>query len=155
MKRAILAVLLIVCVILLVGCGEQALKKGSFEDIYADMTNTGALPPMLMVDADTALDFYGVAPADYTQSLLFIAEDSLRANEVLFFRAADEGAAQRIEELLNARMAAKASEAKNYSPEQYAVIQKGRVITNGLTLALIVSPEIDKLVTIYSSYTAD
>ena len=46
-------------------------------------------------------------------------------------------------------MQAKAEEAQTYSPQQYAIIKQGHLLSSGLELALIVSPDAPKLVQIY------
>ncbi len=152
MKRITAWLLLLAAALTLAGCGQKALKEGSLAEIYADMRKENVLPPMIVVDADTAYDFYGIAPADYTESVMYIAEDSMRADEVLLFRAKDDEAAARIKAMLGERLTAKGNEAKSYSPEQYAIIQRGKLIVNGRSLALIVSPDVDKLTSVYGQY---
>lgn len=134
------------------GCRPKAVKDGALTDIYADMEATGVLPPMLEVDAEMALDFYGFDPADYAQGVLMISQDSLLADEVLLLRATDAAAAARLKAFMQGRLEAKANEAKGYSPEQYAIIQKGQLLAEGLSLALIVSPDVDKLTAVYRQY---
>jgi hypothetical protein len=68
---------------------------------------------------------------------------------VVLIRAKDEAAAKRILPFLESRMQAKAEEAQNYSPEQYAIIKQGRILSQGVEMALIVSPEVGQLVSLY------
>ena len=67
----------------------------------------------------------------------------------MLIRARDEAAAQRILPLLEGRMQAKAEEAENYSPQQYAIIKEGQILSQGRDLALIVSPQVTQLVQLY------
>ncbi len=154
MKKMIIFLLLFALAAALCGCGQQRQKTGSLDDIYQEMEKTSVLPPMITVDADLALDFYGIAKSDYTEALMKIAEDSLLADEVLLFRARDQITAEKIARLLADRLAAKGEEAKGYSPEQFAIIQKGALIQNDLAIALIVSPKVDRLTAIYHQYVA-
>ena len=43
----------------------------------------------------------------------------------------------------------KGEESITYSPEQYEVVQKAQVLTNGLYMALIVSPDVEALAEIF------
>lgn len=152
-KRAV-GLLLLAVALALAGCGQKAVKSGSLDDIYRDMQRDNVLPAMIDVAADTALDFYGIDRSDYDEAVMRVAKDSLRADEVLLFRAKNARSAAQIREMLDRRMTAKGDEAKNYSPEQYAIILRGVVLENGLSLALIVSPSVDRLVAVYGQYAA-
>ena len=54
-------------------------------------------------------------------------------------------ALERIEALAQSRKTAKMDETSFYSPDQYAICEDGRIVTEGLYLAFIVSPEADAL----------
>ena len=117
--------------------------------VYQKMEESGALPPMVSVPLSMVPDFYGIEEEMLSDSLFKVSSDSLLADEVVLIRARDEAAAMAILALLNERMATKADEAKDYSPEQYAIIGKGQVLSQGLELALLVSPQVEKLLSLY------
>lgn len=119
--------------------------------IYADMTNTSLLPEMMEFPESMVMDFYGIDAADYSDAIFYQSYDSMLADEVVLICAVDDAAAARVEEMLNARLDAKAEEAKGYSPEQFAIIEKCSVVRSGLNVALIVSPEKDTLVEIFQN----
>ena len=147
-------VFLLVAALLLSGCaGKPAPQKPvSLQAVYAAMSEKVALPPMLEVDGELVLDFYGFEPGTYTQGILMVAEDSLIADEILLLEARDQASADALKELMQGRLDAKAAEAITYSPEQYAVIKEGHLVRDGLYLALIVSPDADQLLGIYREF---
>jgi hypothetical protein len=106
-------------------------------------------PPMVNVPEELVLDFYGIEPSWYEEAVFLVARDCLLADEIVLLRARDEETAAEVQSLLDARMSAKADEARSYSPEQYAIIKKGKVLAQGKDLALLVSPDIDNLMALY------
>jgi PBP1b-binding outer membrane lipoprotein LpoB len=142
-----LAVLLLV----LSGCAGQGRgpETADLKAVYQAMEETGVLPPMVAVPEGAVPDFYGIDPAWYEEALFMVSADSLLADEVVLIRARDEAAAGRILPMLQARMEAKAEEAQTYSPQQYAIIKQGQVLSRGRALALMVSPEVARLVRVY------
>jgi len=50
--------------------------------------------------------------------------------------------------MLKERLSAKAEEAKTYSPQQYAIINRGQILAEGRELALLVTPRVDVLLDI-------
>lgn len=149
MNKRLLALAL--ALLLLSGCAapEKKTETIDLKAVYQAMEKTGALPDMTAVPESMLLDFYGIDPAWCAEALFMVSADSLLADEVVLIRAKDEAAAKRILPFLESRMQAKAEEAQNYSPEQYAIIKQGRILSQGVEMALIVSPEVDQLVSLY------
>ena len=148
-KRLFLALAL--ALLLLSGCAAPSKQVESIDikAVYLAMEKTGALPGMTAVPDGMLLDFYGIDPAWCAEALFMVSADSLLADEVVLIRARDEAAAKRILPFLESRMQAKAEEARNYSPEQYAIIKQGQILSRGVELALIVSPQVSRLVSMY------
>lgn len=122
-----------------------------FKYLYDEMLAAEVLPEMMEFPESMVLDFYGIEEADYDQAIFYQSYDSMLADEVVLISAVDDAAASRVEEMLNARLEAKAEEAKGYSPEQFAIIEKCSVVREGEFVALIVSPEKDTLVEIFKN----
>ncbi len=137
--------------LMLTGCAapSKAPETARPLALYEMMEKAGVLPEMTAVPEGMRLDFYGIDPAWYEEAVFMVSADSLLADEVVLIRARDEAAAQRILPLLEGRMQAKAEEAENYSPQQYAIIKEGQILSQGRDLALIVSPQVTQLVQLY------
>ncbi len=128
------------------GNGPEA---ANLEQVYQAMEKAAVLPPMVSVPEDLVLSYYGIEPAWCEQAVFRVASDSLLADEVVLIRAKDSAAAGKILPLLEARLQGKAEEAESYSPEQYAIVKQGHLLSEGRELALIVSPGAARLVQIY------
>lgn len=105
------------------------------------------LPDMFLMDADTMLNFLGIEAADCVQAIAAVSGDGLLADEVWLIEAKDQAALERIENLAKTRLAAKEDETVSYNPEQYQVVIKAELITDGMYLALLVSPEVETMKT--------
>lgn len=103
------------------------------------------MPEMIVLDESMMLNFCGIAAEDCTQVIAAICADGLRTDELWLIEAVDEAALDRLKSLAETRLKAKGEESISYSPEQYAVVEKAQIITSGLYLAVIVSPDVDVL----------
>lgn len=151
-KRMVLLVM--VLLLMLTGCASASAPAEStaaapvsldMQTLYQSLTALEAIPEMLPLEADMQLNFCGIQAEDCLQSVVAICADSLRADELWLIEAADDAALERIREVAQVRLNAKAEEAENYSPEQYAVIQKAQQFTLGNYYILLVSPNADAL----------
>lgn len=147
MKRLLFPALILALALLLSGCaGPQ--NSRSLKDTYAAIRQAEVLPEMVAVPEDMVRDFYGIDPAWYEEAVFQVASDSLLADEVVLIRAREEADADRILMMLKERLSAKAEEAKTYSPQQYAIINRGQILAEGRELALLVTPRVDVLLDI-------
>jgi len=148
MKRLLFPALILALALLLSGCaGPQ--NSRSLKDTYDAIRQAEVLPEMVAVPEDMVRDFYGIDPAWYEEAVFQVASDSLLADEVVLIRAREEADADRILMMLKERLSAKAEEAKTYSPQQYAIINRGQILAEGRELALLVTPQADVLLAIY------
>lgn len=149
-KRFLLAgMLLALGLLLLTGCGQPQ-KTKDLAQVYQQMEGTGHLPTMIALDAEEALNLIGLETDTMAQSVVMLSQNSLLADEVILLETRDKAAADKAYQLLEGRMKAKADEARAYSPEQYAIINKGILKQDGLVLLLLVSPEVDALYAVYN-----
>lgn len=116
-----------------------------YEILAADM------PEMILLDENMMLNFYGIEPGDYVQAAVATCADGLRTDELWLIQAVDEDALARLKDLAQTRLRMKGEESITYSPEQYAVVEKAQILTDGLYLAVIVSPDVDSLAETYST----
>ncbi len=127
---------------------EAPVQNISLKDLYDSCT--AKMPEMMALDAEMALDFCGINPEDCVEFYVSICADSLKTDEIWLIKATDSDAVSRLSDVANARLQAKADESITYSPEQYAVVQKAKIVSSGEYFALIVSPdvsEIEKIIT--------
>ena len=69
----------------------------------------------------------------------------MRSDEVWLIEAKDEAALETLRQLAQTRIESKLEETVSYAPDQYVVVEKAQILTNGLYLALLISPDVDAL----------
>lgn len=102
---------------------------------------TEKMPEMMPLDASMMLDYCGIKAEDCEEFFVSICADSLRTDEIWLIKAKDGTVIENLSSLATARLKAKGDESITYSPEQYEVVQKAKVITKGNYFALLVSPD--------------
>lgn len=159
MKKIMTLVLALLLTMGLAACGaaetsEQttapAAKELNMASVYEKLTSAATLPEMLQLQDDMMLDYCGIDPAKTKQAVVQICADSLRTDEIWLLEATDEAAAKELANAANERLRKKGEESITYSPEQYAVVEKAKLIQTGNYVALIVSPDVDALVAAFN-----
>ena len=65
--------------------------------------------------------------------------------EGLFRNLDPQAALERLQTLANNRIQSKLDETVSYVPDQYPIVQQAQVLTDGLYLALFISPEVESM----------
>ena len=144
MKKILSLILLVAMLLTLTACGGKEESKSV--DLNALYESYGAyMPEMFVPDEDTLMTFLGIDTADCKQYVVMICADGMRTDEVWLIEAKDADALARLTELAENRLASKADETVSYAPDQYLVVEKAQLLTNGNYLALLVSPEVDAM----------
>lgn len=143
MKRVFSVFLATVLMLSMAGCGGESAKEVDLNALYETLLET--TPKMILLDDTMRLNLLGIVEEDCVQVITAVCSDGLRADEIWLIQAKDADALARIASLAEVRLNAKAEESITYSPEQYAVVQKAKMLTEGLYFVLLVSPNVDAL----------
>ena len=145
MKKTISLLLALVLVLSMAACGGKAPKAAPVDLDALYESYSQYLPDMFTPDEDTMLNFLGIQAADCARYKVAICAEGMRADEVWLIEAKDEAALKTLKELAQNRINAKLDETETYVPDQYVIVQKAQVLTNGLYLALLISPDVDAM----------
>ena len=146
MKKITAILLCAVLLLSMAACGGEPAPEKKNVDLNAVYESFGAsLPEMWVLDEDMMLNMFGIKAEDCTQVITAIVSTGLNVDEVWLIEAKDAAALEQLKALAESRMKAKADETVDYLPDQYVFVEKGVILTEGLYLALIVSPDVDNL----------
>ncbi len=145
MKKLFSLILALTLVVTLAACGGKAEETASVDvnalyDSYSDL-----LPDMFEPDEDTLMNFLGISVEDCTQYKIAICAEGMRSDEVWLIEAKDASSLETLQQLAQTRIEAKLEETVTYAPDQYVVVEKAQVLTNGNYLALLISPDVDAM----------
>ena len=140
---ALVCMALAVCftAVFFAACGQKTGKLNDTASIFDYMIENGSFPKLTEVDEDTAAEIYGIMTDKLTSFRFAISEDRLLADEAAVFELADEAYAADLIRVLESNIAAAARAAKNYSPEQYAILTKTVVSQKGRFVFYIVNED--------------
>lgn len=144
MKKTITLLLTLSLVLTIAACGRK--EEAKTVDLKALYESYGEyLPEMFCPDEVTMLNFLGIRTEDCSRYQVAICAEGMRADEVWLIEAKNQAALERLRQLAQTRIEAKLDETESYVPDQYVIVEKAELLTNGLYLALLISPDVDTL----------
>lgn len=144
MKKWICLILVLSLALSMAACGKE--KENANVDVAALYESYGAyLPDMFCPDADTMINFLGISTENCKQYQVAICAEGMRTDEVWLIEAKDQASLEKLRQLAQTRIEAKLDETVSYAPDQYAVVEKAELLTQGLYLALLISPDVSEL----------
>ena len=147
MKKLFALILALALVLTMAACGSKAEEAVSVDVNALYDSYSQYLPDMFEPDADTMMNFLGISTEDCVQYKVAICAEGMRVDEVWLIEAKDETALENLHQLAQTRVEAKLEETVTYAPDQYVVVEKAVVLTEGNYLALLISPDVDALKT--------
>ena len=136
MKNVISLLLVFSLLLTLTACGgKEAAVSVDVNALYESYSEQ--LPEMFYPDDATLMNFLGIDAADCTQYKVAICAEGMRADEVWLIEAKDEAALETLRQLAQTRIESKLDETVTCAPDQYVVVEKAELLTNGLYLAVV------------------
>lgn len=156
MKRLVSLALAAVIALSLFACGGNKNASGpdfQVQDAMSAMLERAGADDMMTLSEKDMLDFYGIKGEDMEQFSAAITSTGVSAKEIVLVKAADEDAAQRIQEQLDKRVTNRMAEFENYLPDQFDIVANhSQVSRDGVYVSLIISSRLEDLSKIYSGF---
>ena len=140
---------------LLTACGGEKTqaKDVDLPQLWASMEENLELP-MMMELGDDELDFlYGINADDLESYVVRVPMMNVHATE-FFLAKVKEGKLDTVKEALENRQAALEQQWSMYLPDQYALVQNAKLVTNGNYVLFCVSEDADSVVSLFNEATA-
>ena len=140
---------------LLAACGgkKTEAKDVDLSELWTSMEENLELPAMMELD-DDALDFlYGMDAADLESYVGRIPMMNVHATE-FFMAKVKDGKLDTIKEALENRQANLEQQWSMYLPDQYALVQNAKLVTNGNYVLFCISEDADSVVNLFNEATA-
>ena len=140
MKKVVAVLLAAFCLILVAGCSNTSEKDVDLKEILEKFNS----------DFSDLNKYYSI---DTNDVVSFAAEiDTSGLDEIVLVQAKDAEAAARVEEKLQARYDSRSKEIASYSPENYEIMKKCEVKTDGNYVRMIFAESAQEMVEVYNSY---
>ncbi|RRJ65890.1 DUF4358 domain-containing protein [Paenibacillus oralis] len=142
-KRPYVAVLLALIVLMgiVAGCAGREGGAGNLTaaNVGERIRQAANLEKMKQGDAEKLQKLYHISSEDIADFVLYTASSNVRADELLVIRLKDEAQADRVTAKIEERIAAQSAKFKDYRPEQYYLLEKHVLKTNGRFILFAVS----------------
>lgn len=120
----------------------------SVQDIYSQITGSVALiSPVTMQDAFIS-NYYGIDPAGLSEYVFEMSEDATSAETVVILKAKNEADTASLASALQVLVDEKKAEMETYLPEQFQIVNRSAVKTNGAYVYLVISENQDAILRI-------
>ncbi len=144
-SKGILLLLVSALLLLAAGCGGKNAEPVDLQGVWDAIQESAELPAMRPMSEKRMMDRHGLDASALPQALVMMCEDALRVDEVWLVETADDAAAKELAASAEGYIRQICAEQKDYSPEQYAVAEKGRVVVKGPYVGLFISPDSDRM----------
>lgn len=143
--------ILFLLAILLSGCGTETRELPPPAELSTTIQADVDLTEMIDT-AETDLEaLTGIGPDSYDSAVCYRLCEGTAPDEIIIVRGRDEEAAGNIQKLLEKRLEYKQESGQLYLTEYQPMLQAGIVRRDGLTVSLIVSEQVEKILLIYGS----
>lgn len=124
----------------------------SVSDIWAQIEASAEFPSLMDVSDVILTDIYGMDPADLEEYVAKMPLMNVSATE-FFVAKVKDGSMDAVKAALEARQESLEEQWSNYLPEQLALVQNYKLVTNGSYILFCIAENADQVVEIFNSYT--
>ncbi len=153
LNKGILATtgIIIIIFILLTGCSSdnKAEKEPSIDEIEKNISEAVDLSNMKKVDSHKLEKLYDIHSDELEDFLLYTADTNIKADEMLILKVADEKDISDIQDRISNRIEEQSNSFKDYLPDEYYLIEKHVLKSNGQYILFVISEDAEKIESIF------
>lgn len=123
----------------------------SIEAVYQEIEEKVSLKSPERMDGEFISNYYGIDAAALEEYVFSISEDAAQAETVIIMKVKDSGDLDGIADCLQTVVDEKKNEMENYIPEQFAIVEKSKVVTRDNYVWLVISENADSITDIIES----
>lgn len=131
---------------------EQAKVMPDLSAVRDAIREEQSLSDAIDMGPELLLNLYGIREEEIVQNASFVTMAGIFPHEIVMLEAADEAAADHIEEALNTRLKEVLNQAASYDAENFALAQKCRVERDGNLIVFFLSPAAESMEGILDSF---
>ena len=151
MKKRNLLILFLLMLMVFSACNNN--KKEDLEidmpELLETMEEASKWEGMMIIGKKHLTNLYAIDEDEVTAFIGVMKTDGISADEIIIIEAKDAKSAEDLEKKLRTRLDAKATEAKDYLPEEYKVIEEAEILRKDKFLTLIVATNAEELADIF------
>lgn len=153
MKKNVFAltVIMVIILALLTGCSSKdtTSKEPSIDEIDQNINDDVDISNMVESDSDKLEKLYDIDIDKVDNFKLYTAKTNIEANELLILKVKNEEDIGDIKEDINDRIESQTNSFKDYLPDEYFLIEKHVLKSNGNYIIFIISEEAEKIESLF------
>ena len=153
MKKNVFAltVIMVIILTLLTGCSSKdtTSKEPSIDEIDQNINDDVDISNMVESDSDKLEKLYDIDIDKVENFKLYTAKTNIEANELLILKVKNEEDIGDIKEDINDRIESQTNSFKDYLPDEYFLIEKHVLKSNGNYIIFIISEEAEKIESLF------
>lgn len=123
----------------------EAQEELSVLEIYDLITESVSLISPVRMQDNFIKNYYNIDPAMLEEYVFSMSEEAVSAETVVIMKLKDKADAETVSGALQLVIEEKSGEMENYLPEQYEIVKKSAVKTNGSYVYLVISEQADAI----------
>lgn len=147
MKKVIVSLLVFaLCAAMLTACGGSTTPAKSVADVYKEIEKEVTLPSLIDSDAGYIKNYYALDTTKFDEFIFKSSEDMMKADTIILIKAKDADTVKATQTQLQLILDQLKKENENYNPEEYEIIDNGKLAVKGNYVYLVISKDVDKIV---------
>lgn len=138
-----------------IGCSifnKQEIKNPSINEISEKIKQTTDMSNMKEGDSTKLKKLYDISPDDVEEFKLYTASSYLKADEIAIIKVKDSNNVPNIEDKISKRIEKQATSFKDYLPDEYFLVEKNVLKTNGNYILFIISKDSEKIEDVFDEF---
>lgn len=113
----------------------------SFEEVAGNVEAGLKTESLVKQNVQALKRYYGLNGADYEGAALYMAEDSISAEEILMVKTKNDRQVHMVQDAVRERVDSRKSSFENVSPEQVKILDKAQVLVRGRYIFFVASKD--------------
>ena len=133
------------------GAAEDVEVSKSVKELYEEIQQKVSLQSPQCMDEEFISNYYGIDVSILEEYVFSMSEDAAQAETIIILKVKDAGDLEGLTDCLQTIVEEKKNEMENYIPEQFAIVEKSEVRSEGNYIWLIISDNADEIADIVES----
>ncbi len=121
-----------------------------FQEVASAVESSLDKESLLKQDTQALKRYYGLNSADYEGVLLYSAEFSISAEEVLMIETKSEQQVQEVQDAIEERMESRIHTFEGYAPQQVQLLEQAQIQVRGKFIFFAVSPDAENYASVFT-----
>lgn len=146
LRKKILNVCLVVFISVgLQGCAFIQTKNPTVSEITKNIKKVSDLSKMEEGNKTKLRKLYGINAKNLEDFVVYAPKTNMEANEILILKVKNQDDVDELQESIEKRIEKQSDSFKNYSPDQYDLLENHTLKVKGKYIMLVVSKDVDKI----------